>query len=434
MRIFRAACLTVFVLVLSCQAWAASPAAQTVTVDYRTFPGLARMDGNWSALLAGSDGKVYMGLAYHPYPHWGGYLVYYDPKTNTVHEVGNLNVLTGQQFLGVGPQAKIHTKFGEAKDGKIYFATEYGLDFDFAFYATPGWYPGGHWMVFDPKTGQVTDLGIAFPYQGIIAGRYDPVYNRFYGLTDPHGEFVYYDIAKHTEKNFGRFNNWDSLCRTLVADDRGDIYGSFGRGRIFKYDPRTDRVRELSVRLPIREKGISLGRDYTKAETAWRAAVWDEQTKKIYGVEESATTLFSFDPYAGEDGVVKRLGQLCIPSFRDARDVPYATLSLTLGNDRKLYYAAAGREFDYAGSRAVAASHLITYDLNNGEITDLGEMRLPDGSPVIGTNSATTGAHGTIYFGGAIEVKPQPGKPVKAGGKIGNVYYRLAIIIYHPHH
>ena len=82
----------------------------------------------------------------------------------------------------------------------------------------------------------------------------------------------------------------------------------------------------------------------------------------------------------------------------------------------------------------MAASHIITYDLRTGEIDDLGEMRLPDGSPVLGTDSATTGPDGTIYFGGAIEVRPQPGKPVEAAGKIGKkTYYRLAIIVYHPH-
>jgi len=428
MNALRAVVILLFLASLVCFAQVDGPPVRIARVDCRIFPGLAKMDGNWSALLAGSDGKVYMGLAYHG---GGGHIVYYDSKTDMVRDVGDLNVLTGQQFLRVGPQSKIHTKFAEGKDGRIYFATQYGNDFDFARYATPEGYPGGHWMVFDPKASHVTDLGIAFSYQGIISGIYDPIFNRYYGITDPRGEFAYYDIAAHSEKNLGRVNNWDSLCRTLVVDNRGDVYGSFGRGQIFKYDPRTDSLRELSVRLPIRQKGTSLGRDYNKVETAWRVAVWDEQTKKVYGVEESATTLFSFDPSAGEDGEVRRLGQLCIPNLRDSRNVPYATLSLTLGKDRKLYYGAAGREFDYAGSAGVAASHLTNYDLTTSRIEDLGEMRLADGIAVIGTNSATTGPDGTIYFGGAIEVKPQAGQPLEAAGKIGDAYYRLALIIYH---
>jgi hypothetical protein len=44
-------------------ALAANPAS--VRVEHRVFPGLAEMDGNWAALLAASDGKVYAGLANH---------------------------------------------------------------------------------------------------------------------------------------------------------------------------------------------------------------------------------------------------------------------------------------------------------------------------------------------------------------------------------
>ncbi|MCX6620736.1 MAG: hypothetical protein NTY38_06595, partial [Acidobacteria bacterium] len=70
---------------------AAQPHA--VRMDHRVFDGLAEMDGNWAALLAASDGKVYAGLAYHG---GAGHLVYYDSKTGRMHDVGNLNDLTGE--------------------------------------------------------------------------------------------------------------------------------------------------------------------------------------------------------------------------------------------------------------------------------------------------------------------------------------------------
>jgi hypothetical protein len=155
--------------------------------------------------------------------------------------------------------------------------------------------------------------------------------------------------------------------------------------------------------------------------------VWDRNTKQFYGVEESATVLFSFDPHAGRDGEVRRLGQLSIPGFEDRRDVPYATLSLTLGHDGKLYYGAAAKEFDYEGSAGAAASHLITYDLKTGRKQDLGEMLLEDGSRVLGTNAADTGPDGTIYLVGAIEVR------LHAAGKVAGVPYRLALLMYRPH-
>jgi hypothetical protein len=402
------------------------PAAETVRVDHRVFPGLHEMDGNWAALYTASDGKVYAGLAYHG---GDGHLVYYDSKTDRMHDVGNLTELCGESNVKRGPQSKIHAKFGEGKDGRIYFGTHAGFWWDYARFATKEGYPGAHWMAFDPKTGRVEDFGLGVRNEGINTGAYDPLFNRIYGLTHPRGHFVYYDVATRRSVDKGRINNFESICRTLGIDDEGNVYGSFGQGEVFRYNPRTDEIEELPVRLPIRAKGVSLGRDYLKSETAWRTVVWDRQTRQFFGVEESATILFSYNPRTAE---VRRLGQLSIPSLDDSREIPYATLSLTLGPDRKLYYGAAGREFDYGGSAGAATSHLIVWDLASGRRDDLGEMLLADGRRVLGTNAADTGLDGTIYLIGAIEVRPEAGKPVEAAGKVGDVYYRLALLIYRP--
>ncbi len=404
-------------------------APPSIRVDYRVFPGLHLMDGNWAALLAASDGKVYAGLAYHG---GDGHMVCYDSKRDKMIDVGNLTDLAGEAGLGIGPQSKIHSRFGEGADGRIYFGTHAGNWYNYSRVGTKEGYPGAHWMAYDPKTGHVEDFGIGPRYQGINTGSYDPKFNRIYGMTHPRGEFVYYDVARRKSVNKGRVNNWESICRTLAIDDQGNVYGGFGAGRIFKYDPRSDEIRELSVQTPIRPKGISLGRDYNKSETVFRVAVWDAKTRKFFGIDESATLLFSFDPNAGDDGVITPMGQLAIPEMAARREVPYATLSLALGQNRKLYYGAAGREFDYAGSAGAAASHLIVYDLESRRMEDLGEMRLSDGRRVLGTNAADTGPDGTIYFVGAIEVLPEQGKPIEAGGKVGNTYFRLALLIYKP--
>jgi hypothetical protein len=402
-------------------------AIEGVTLDYKIFPGLAEMDGNWAALLAASDGKVYVGLACHG---CSGHLVYFDTKVDRMVDVGDLNTLTGENGLELGPQSKIHAKFGEGKDGRIYFATHGGWWFDYARFASPEGYPGAHYMAYDPRLGKVQDFGIGPRYEGMNTGAYDPKFNRIYGLTHPRGHFVYYDVATGAKVDKGRMNNWDSICRTLGVDDEGNVYGSFGAGRIYRYSPLTDKITELEERIPIREKGISLGRDYDKSETAWRVVIWDDATKRFYGVDESESALFSFDPTAPPESAVKRLGQMAIPSMARERDVPYATLSLTLGHDRKLYYAAAAKEFDYGGSGSAAeASHLVTYDLQSGKTEDLGEMHLADGRPVLGTNSASTGPDGTIYFVGAIGVKDALDE---SAGKIGATSYRLALFLYRP--
>jgi hypothetical protein len=405
-------------------------AQSTVTVDSRVFPGLAQMDGNWAALLAASDGKVYVGLACHG---CDGHLVYYDAKTDRMVDVGNLTKLAGEDGLGLGPQSKIHAKFGEGKDGRIYFATHGGWWFDYGRFATPEGYPGSHYMAYDPRLGKVQDFGIGPRFEGMNTGAYDPKYNRIYGLTHPRGHFVYYDVATGAKVDKGRINNWDSICRTLGIDDQGNVYGSFGAGHVYKYSPVTDRITELQEKIPIREKGISFGRDYEKSETAWRVVVWDEPTKRFYGVDESESALFSFDPSAAPEDAIKKLGQMAVPALAAQRNVPYATLSLTIGLDRKLYYAAAEKEFDYGGSAVAGkASHLMTYDLRTGKIEDLGEMHLPDGRPVLGTNSASTGPDGTIYFVGAIGVKGISGPDGGSAGMVGDTPYRLALFMYHP--
>jgi hypothetical protein len=149
-------------------------------------------------------------------------------------------------------------------------------------------------------------------------------------------------------------------------------------------------------------------------------------------VDESASLLFSFAPRRGRYGEVKLLGQMSPEERKDRRDIAYATLTLTMGADRKLYYAIPEKEFDYAGSSGIGVSHLITYDLKSGTIEDLGELRLSGGSAVIGLNSAQTARDGTLYFVGAIELREEPGQKLEYAGKIGTVPYRLALVIYHP--
>jgi hypothetical protein len=421
--------LTLAAIVVPNIAWQESSAQSGVTVDYRVFPGLAAMDGNWAALLAASDGKVYVGLACHG---CSGHLVFYDSTSDKMVDVGDLNSLTGQNGLEAGPQSKIHARFGEGKDGRIYFATHGGWWFDYSRFATQEGYPGSHYMAYDPKQGKVQDFGIGPRFEGMNTGAYDPKFSRIYGLTHPRGHFVYYDVATGARVDKGRINNLDSICRTLGIDDEGNVYGSFGAGRVFMYSPKRDAITEMSAQLPIRQKGISLGRDYGKSETAWRVVIWDKTTKRFYGVEESESALFSFDPFAHPEDAVKRLGSMAIPQLAMKRDVPYATLSLTLGHDRKLYYAAAAKEFDYGGSSIAEPSHLMTYDLASAKTEDLGEMRLPDGRPVLGTNSADTGPDGTIYFVGAVGVKQGTKEGDESAGKIGDMAYRLALFMYHP--
>jgi hypothetical protein len=113
-------------------------------------------------------------------------------------------------------------------------------------------------MAYDPHTGKVEDFGIGPRFEGMNTGAYDPKFNRIYGLTHPRGHFIYYDAGTGAKVDKGRMNNWDSICRTLGIDDQGNVYGSFGAGRIYQYDPRTDTIRELDAKLPVRNRSARL--------------------------------------------------------------------------------------------------------------------------------------------------------------------------------
>lgn len=404
--------------------------SQIVTLDHRVFPGLHESDSAYSALFVASDGKVYIGL-----DRSGGaaHLVVYDPVKDLVRDLGDMIRATGENGSGSAPQSKIHVKFAEGRDGKIYFTTHYALDFDWARLVGPRSYTGGHWMAYDPRADAITDLGIGRAHNGLITMTLAKPQQRLFSISDPHGHLLAFDIATRQTRDYGRVNNWDSLCRTLAADDEGNVYGTFGDGRIFKYDARDDRLKDLSLQIPHRAKGVnSLGRDYLKSESGWRVVIWDEIDKKIYGIEESSSYLFSFDPKRGAEGEVNLLAQMTLDKYVGQRTVPFATLALALGPDRKLYYAAVAEEFDYSVSRTVAASHLLVYDLERKQKTDLGEMRLADGRRVLGCNAAHAAPDGAIYFLGAIEVRPEADKPLEIAGKVAGVPYRLALLIYRP--
>lgn len=428
-RSSRTLAAVLFVLAVLSMSSLALADARKITVEFRVFPGLAEMDGNWAALTVAHDGRVFAGLACHG---CDGHVVMYEPKADRMVDLGNLTALAGEANLGRGNQSKVHAKFGEDKDGRIFFGTHAGWWFNYARVGTKEGYPGAHWMVFDPAKSAVQDLGLGPRYEGINTGAYDPKFNRIYGLTHPRGHFVYYDVATAKTVDIGRINNWESICRTLAIDDDGHVYGNFGMGQIYRFDPRKNEITELPVHVPTRQKGVSLGRDYLKSETHWRTVVWDQQSKKFYGVDESASLLFSYEPHAGPYGKVEELGQLCVKGNENARDIPYATLTLALGRDRKLYYAVPGREFDYGASADAGVSHLLTYDLTTREMEDLGEMLLPDGRRVIGLNSADTAPDGTVYFVGAIEVRADQSHSAEFAGKVGGIPYRLALVIYRP--
>ncbi len=74
---------SVFFVCLALSAVAFAQDSRRVPIEARFFTGLETMDGNWAALFAASDGKVYAGLA----NHGGGVFFRFRAKSQDLEEL-----------------------------------------------------------------------------------------------------------------------------------------------------------------------------------------------------------------------------------------------------------------------------------------------------------------------------------------------------------
>jgi len=369
-----------------------------IRLESRTFPDPIVWDSNYTACLAASDGRVYVGLNYHGA---GASVAVYDPKTDTMRLLGDMNKITGQANLAVEPQAKVHTQICEGPDRKIYFGTHLSAFFGFATFPSPEGFPGGHWMVYDPKIDKVTDMGVALKGNGLITMTIDPNRERLYALTYPQAHFLCYDLKTGRTTDKGQVQNWDAITRTLAVDDLGRIYGCWGRGKLYRYDPDKDVIENLQVQLPQREVGVPTYRAYWETEQTFTAVAHSPDHKKIYFLETGSSYLVEYDPHKGPEGEMKILDQICADRYLGQRDVPYAMISFCRGRDNVIYYACNSGTADEEGSPywgGGLSAALVTYDLNSGKREDKGLIRVEEGLTALNPNAATVAPDGTIYF------------------------------------
>ena len=428
-----------FVLFFCVQAFGDNPCDKKIVLKSVDFPGNHKEDGFWAAIHAGADGKVYVGLNTEGGGHAHFYI--YDPETGQMRHREDMAKLLGGYGKGIKTHAKIHTKFCEDNDGNIYFATgNMGAGPD---EVDPMSWEGGRWVKYDPRTDSFEDLGLVAPHRGIYGMAIDKERGLLFGVCRE-GHFLVHNISTGETIDKGRVCIFaSSAARTVVSDDEGNAYGTFHSDRIFKYDAKSGRLLDLSVRLPsdptVYPVTSSIFNRYM------RSGVWDDINKRMYGVEGSTSILFEFDPKAGRDGQIKALERLLpYQASEKVKKGHFATLGLTLGLDRKIYYMPIGsmeseREnekanegkgfFDWDGQ-----AYLITYDLETGEKQCLGRVYTEDGARIIDklngapSGGATTGPDGTIYFCAFVEEK----NPELGGREFANVPVRLRLLIYKP--
>lgn len=404
-------------LALFCPAHSQDLTLNSVQVDRYHFSSTDKDAQIWSAMYIASNNKIYIGLCTHA----DAATVYeFDIETRKMRQLANLTELLGERGKGIWTNGKIHVKMQEL-DGFIYFGSFCEDNGPPAIDANS--YQGPFWFKVNMSTGEVTALSKINSFWGLIGQEMDKERRIMYGLTEE-GHLVRYFIDGDYTEDLGRVDNWD-ICRTLLIDEAGNLYGSYAPGNIWKYDPEKERIYDLQyVKVPVTLDSRTMANPMLDRRAQWRYIEWDHINKVAYGITGGATLLFRYDLDKGPEGEITPLTRLCAPMYRDGDpyEVPSATLAMTINQkERKIYYLPViSGDFDYGAvdldvgnsklsggkQRRRSLSMLISYDLTSGEVEDIGTLiTKDDGSYAYGMGAADTDAEGKVWFVGAFEEK-----------------------------
>src|SRR5207244_13168570 len=114
---------------------------------------------------------------------------------------------------------------------------------------SPERYTGGHLVTYDTRRGIATDLGILMPHESIMSLALAERAGKVYCVLHPTGRFVVYDIPTRKVTDKGAPLGYPS--RTTIALNDGRGYTFTKTGDVVRYDPRTDRLDVLPVRVPL---------------------------------------------------------------------------------------------------------------------------------------------------------------------------------------
>jgi hypothetical protein len=298
---------------------AAGPAELAPTTVY--VPEQFHSGGAYTAIQAGAAGRVYVGTTiYDGY----AYFLAFSPATGRFESLAEMSAATGERNPGPYAQAKIHTKPVIGNDGLVYFATKSGKRA-----ADPRWqenYPGGHLLVYDPRTNATRDLGVFKPKVSVIALGYDRERNLVYLLTDPNSTLVIYDPQTRRFTDKGQFGPpGDGPTRYLAVLNNGDAFHQYPGATMARYNA----ARGAIERLPL---AISGGGSYESPYAVIPLA----DGRRFIGVGNRSGQVYVFEPRE-RDIAVRALGTAGIDGA-GARNVSHYTMALA--PDGSVYYTA----------------------------------------------------------------------------------------------
>jgi len=321
--------LLVFCIIVDKEVKGQEPAITKKNISFIEYPDFPEANSSWGSI--GFNAKfntVYVGVTNH---HNKVGFYEYNPARLEMKLKGfidNLGYLRPFQW-----QAKIHSKIVFGSDGTAYFTTDGGESREEYLMDHPQGYAGGFFMKWNPITNQMTNLGMAMPYESLKDIEIDPQTNMLYAITYPQAHFLLYDPAKNDLHDLGRLAS-SHVPRVLFTDWWGNCYYVDWRQRLVKYEKGKGCLVFAKNSLPAFE-----GTPGGKIITGITAFAKDEKNMIIYLITYGAK-IIAFHPQKEGIGSVEDLGGVA-----DTGDQPewgpYVP-NLNFGNNGKLYYIVGG--------------------------------------------------------------------------------------------
>ena len=274
--------------------------------------------GAYTAIQASADGRVYIGTTiYDGYAH----LLAFSPASGRFENLLNVSAVTGERNPGPYAQAKIHTKPAIAPDGRVYVGTKSGKPAREARWQEN--YPGGHLLVYDPRAGTTTDLGIIKPKVSIIAVGVDPSRGIVYALTDPDSHLVTYDPRTRQFVDRGQFGPpGQDPTRYLVVLANGDVFHRWDNNTMSRFAASSGSIE----RIPLAFSGTGT------YEPPYAVAAAPDG-RRFLGVGKASGQAYVFEPRE-RDIAVRILGAV-VP---DGSSTPGIHYTMTAAPDGAVYY------------------------------------------------------------------------------------------------
>jgi len=348
-------------------------------------------------LRFGPDGCLYGAMTNRNRP--GHVLFRYGPSADAVTDCGRILEDTETSPL---QKDRYDIKLGHhalefGYDGKLYGATSSTYltwDADYKYEEVVG----GHMVSYDPATGAAEDLGVLVSHNFTMAGAIDPTRTKFVGMVVPLNYLYVYDIRRRRVEVKAQLRGpWDVLMwggyqtHDIVCDGDGVVWGSYGKGRLFRYDVAREALTETQIRIP-GDVGV-IDSIVRGNDGMLYAGTWDAH-------------FFRIDP---RTGAVKTYGKP-VPDLRRNGALAVAPDGRVFGvvggysNMPSLYYMNNMPSSNY--NPAIGNAHLFVFDPATERLEDLGFIRDEDPATFGGGLKICATVHdmaiapdGTLYIG-----------------------------------